>query len=523
MGLLRRVSIICLAALAGMVVEGTSSVNAGSDHEPESGSHDVSTPRLAVIALAQQHISVYGANGKMMEARVSTGRKGHDTPAGIYGVLDKEEEHHSNLYDDALMPFMQRLTWSGIAMHAGALPGYPDSHGCARLPYGFASQLYEATKLGMRVVIVREDIIPAIIEQPEMFTPPSERWPLYFPASLDESEVRAHLQAVKEAKRAEADAVKQREQEVRSTAEEKAAEAQSAVAFREKARKSLAHLEAKFHSDDRPATNATSNSEDVRVRIDARIRAARSQLEAAIAQAQAKLSDAKRMEEAIRAVAFRAKTAEEAAEIARRNAWPISIFISRKSQRLYIRRGRAPVFESPITIRNPDKPIGTFVFTALSYTETPGRMKWNVVSMYKDAIEVEPDSDSRPGSRKRLPAQPADITGARNALSRLVIPQGAIDHILTLPLPGASLIISDEELSADTGEDTDFIVFMSGEPQGGATSRIVSATQEDADDGSEKAQRKKGKSDSVFWQSRPDGDRDISLSRESTDLFGFLR
>jgi hypothetical protein len=111
---------------------------------------------LAIIALAQQRVTVYGASGKMMEGPVSTGATGHETPAGIYSILEKEEEHHSNLYDDASMPFMQRLTWTGISMHSGVLPGYPASHGCTRLSYDFAQKLYQVTKPGMRVVIVRE-------------------------------------------------------------------------------------------------------------------------------------------------------------------------------------------------------------------------------------------------------------------------------------------------------------------------------------------------------------------------------
>src|SRR5271165_3023571 len=74
------------------------------------------TPRLAVIALAQQRVSIYGASGKLMEAPVSTGTTGHETPAGTYTILQKEEEHHSNLYDDASMPYMERLTWTGMAI-----------------------------------------------------------------------------------------------------------------------------------------------------------------------------------------------------------------------------------------------------------------------------------------------------------------------------------------------------------------------------------------------------------------------
>jgi hypothetical protein len=192
------------------------------------------------------------------------------------------------------------------------------------------------------------------------------------------------------------------------------------------------------------------------------------------------------------------------------------------TQHIYIRRGRAPVFESAITIHDADKPIGTFVFTALSYTKTPGRMQWNVVSMYKNATDIEPYSKTKHGSNRRRPPQPADVSGARNALRRLVIPQEAIDHIIRLPLPGASLIVSDEEPSNETGQDTDFIVFMSGEPQGGATSRVAFVNEEDGPGWSEQSQgHKRGSS---FSRSNPDAaGENLGGRRYFTfpDLFGF--
>ena len=99
-------------------------------------------PVLAVVSLSRQRVTLYDADGWIMRAPVSTGRTGYETPAGIYSILQKKVEHYSNLYDDASMPHMQRITWSGIALHAGALPGYPASHGCIRLPPRFAEQLY---------------------------------------------------------------------------------------------------------------------------------------------------------------------------------------------------------------------------------------------------------------------------------------------------------------------------------------------------------------------------------------------
>src|SRR5262249_37269705 len=97
-------------------------------------------PLMAIVSLSNQKITIYDADGWALRAPVSSGQTGYEPPAGIYSVLQKEEEHHSNLYDDASMPFMQRITWSGIALHAGPLPGSPASHGCIRMPYEFAQR-----------------------------------------------------------------------------------------------------------------------------------------------------------------------------------------------------------------------------------------------------------------------------------------------------------------------------------------------------------------------------------------------
>ena len=493
MGFTNLAAILCTAGFAAIALDGTSSANAmpSQQRERPTQSRAAGAPLLAIIALAQQRVSVYGASGKIMEAPVSTGVRGRETPAGIYSILEKEEEHHSNLYDDASMPFMERLTWTGIAMHAGALPGYPASHGCTRLSYRFAQELYQVTKPGMRVVIVREDIAPTETEQPEMFNRGRALEPDVSPFGINATrspsgaERQARLQAIKEAKLAEVEAAKRREVKARSAAAYKAAQATSAARLAGAAAANLARMEAALDAGERmPETvsKRTENNNVARTAMAARIQTARFQLQRAKLQAQAKRDAAAQAEEEAKRAAALSDEAAEAAEIARQNAWPLSIFISRKAQRLYIRRGREPVFEGPVTIRDPHKPIGTFVFTALGDAGAPGRMRWNVVSMYKNATAIEPYSEAKPASKKRHEAAPADVTGARNALQRLVIPQEALDHISAPLLPGSSLIVSDEETSGETGKDTDFIVYMSGEPQGGGAFRSIPVTEADAAD-----------------------------------------
>src|SRR6184192_120822 len=126
-------------------------------------------PIMAIVSLRDQRVTIYDATGWILRAPVSSGQKGRETPAGIFSVIQKEAEHYSNLYDDAYMPHMQRITWSGIALHGGPLPGYPASHGCVRMPFDFAARLFEATRLGLRVIVAPTDVAPVEIAHPVLF------------------------------------------------------------------------------------------------------------------------------------------------------------------------------------------------------------------------------------------------------------------------------------------------------------------------------------------------------------------
>jgi hypothetical protein len=110
-------------------------------------------PVTVVVSIPQQRAFVYRGEALVAASSVSTGKDGKETPTGIYPILQKNQNHKSNLYDSAPMPFMQRLTWDGIALHAGRNPGFPASHGCVRLPAGFAKKLFETTQLGTTVVV----------------------------------------------------------------------------------------------------------------------------------------------------------------------------------------------------------------------------------------------------------------------------------------------------------------------------------------------------------------------------------
>ena len=114
---------------------------------------DTGAPLMVIVNLSAQRAYVYRDGEPIAISTVSTGRPGRETPTGTFEILEKERMHHSNLYDNAPMPFMQRLTWSGLSLHAGNLPGHPASHGCIRLPAKFAEQLYKMTEPGESVVV----------------------------------------------------------------------------------------------------------------------------------------------------------------------------------------------------------------------------------------------------------------------------------------------------------------------------------------------------------------------------------
>ncbi len=127
-------------------------------------------PMLLIVNLETQHAVLYRNGLPIGASTVSSGRPGRETPTGVFTVLQKAVVHRSRTYDNAPMPFMQRLTWKGVALHAGQLPGYPASHGCIRLPAGFAKLLYGTTSLGMTVVIMNGPTAPLIAPTPELVT-----------------------------------------------------------------------------------------------------------------------------------------------------------------------------------------------------------------------------------------------------------------------------------------------------------------------------------------------------------------
>ena len=128
-------------------------------------------PMAVVVSLTEQRAYVYRNGIRVGVATISSGRKGYETPTGVFTILQKDKDHHSNVYDNAPMPYQQRLTWSGVALHAGGVPGYPESHGCVHLPTAFAEKLFAASNMGMTVVVSEAGDSPVQLVHPGPLSP----------------------------------------------------------------------------------------------------------------------------------------------------------------------------------------------------------------------------------------------------------------------------------------------------------------------------------------------------------------
>jgi len=454
---------LAIASLAALIAAGdhADATDRRSQYSVESNqSRTAGEPIMAIVSLHSQRITVYDTNGWIFRAPVSSGQKGRETPAGIFSVIQKEAEHYSNLYDDAYMPHMQRITWSGIALHGGPLPGYAASHGCVRMPFDFAARLFNATALGMRTIVAPTDVAPVEIAHPVLFRPKPGAGTLAAARTGEAEEAArkaaqarlASTTAFREVTRAMVPVRVAENLKLRTEAQLAAAEATLGSAI---------------------SAEAKEQAEGAKAQVVARIAELQMQLVAAKAELQPKLDAAAAAREAAAAAETARAAAAEAARQATRELEPVSVLISRKTQRLYVRQAFEPIFESPVTIADPDRRIGTHVFTAIGRSSDDSNLRWSVVSLdggrpRSDAIE--PDRRARGSTGRDVAPMRTDQDGAKAALDRLVIPQDALDHIAGIG-PRSSLIVTDEALSSETGKGTDFVVLMSGEPQGGIKSR----------------------------------------------------
>jgi hypothetical protein len=353
------------------------------------------------------------------------------------------------------MPHMQRITWSGIALHGGPLPGHPASHGCIRLPYDFARRLFDVSKLGMRVIVAPSDAAPIEIVHPALFPTQPGAGTV---AAARAAEAEAAASKADQARLAAATASGEAARATMRIAENLKFRAEAQLAVADRAVASAGSADVNEQTEDAKAKAATRTAE-----LEAQWVAAKAELQPKF-DAVASAREAAVTAENVRVVAV------EAARKAALDIEPVSVFISRKTQRLYVRRAFQPLLESPVTIQDADRPIGTHVFTAIKRTSSGVDMQWSAVSLSSGHPEAGANAPHGPTRGRRAQgAEPmaTDTGDPKAALDRIAFPQDALDRIAEIASPRSSLIISDEALSSETGKDTEFVVLMSGEPQGG--------------------------------------------------------
>lgn len=496
-------------------------------------------PLMLLVSLRKQRVRVFDGYGEITSSRISSGQPGFDSPTGVFSILEKHEYHESNIYEGAPMPFMQRITWSGIAMHAGVVPGYRASHGCIRLPASFAKSLFKQTSVGARVVITNDEMSPLKFEDDLLLKPlpaiaaaavqsmaPHDtrvaandvsgvgdaELPSFMPVTAAHAETAPAASPEPQKPRSRAEAAQMLNNKIqRMQAEMKAAEIQKAGAS-EKAQATLRPAQEAedrvkiarqpFEGVLRNATAADSarkaaiekfraymasatpivdpksriQFEDKEAELEDRIldltieadaaRAEAAKGEMVIADVQVTFAAAesaknRAIDEVKSAVAHlrAAQTALiEAQKDAARRERPLSVFISFKSQKIYVRQGFEPLIEAPINIADNPGAIGTHVLTAMDYDATGNRFSWRLISAQAPRLAQADQEQSKKRKQRDQSAPNLNDEAVRVALESFRIPQEIQDTIAELAKPGMSLIISDRDLSKETGKGTEFVV-----------------------------------------------------------------
>jgi lipoprotein-anchoring transpeptidase ErfK/SrfK len=459
-------------------------------------------PLFAVVSLSDQRISVYNADGLVARSRISSGMPGYRTPTGIFTIIQRNRYHRSNIYAGAPMPYMQRLTWSGIALHQGVVPGYPASHGCIRLPGSFAVDLWGMTRIGERVVVAQHDVSPEDFSHPRLPAPAMQPPPMVasgqgapplkpgsgqagagltqvatadqaVPAALTAPANPRLLNPMEYARELKAKAAADGAEAARAvkaaveTAAAKAAAARRAAADFRQALAAQERAEAKVAARAKAiATARTAEAAEVaetaKADAEAELAAAVRAVEAAQAAERRAAEEAREAQRAWREATRAVEEAEQLAKEATRRAAPVSVLISRKSQRIYVRQALRPVLDAPVTIRNPEAPIGTHLYIA-SAADADGRtLSWSVISVPSSnsagSAERAANAKKERGEGVKQEAR-AEPSNAAEALERVELAPDVSTRISELLWAGGSLIISDQPLSSETSAvGTDIVV-----------------------------------------------------------------
>ncbi|WP_371420982.1 L,D-transpeptidase [Tardiphaga sp.] len=444
-------------------------------------------PLVINISIERQTLRVFDANGLFAETPVSTGMRGHSTPMGVFSIIQKNKWHRSNIYSGAPMPYMQRITWSGIALHAGALPGYAASHGCIRMPMAFATKIWGWTRMGARVIITPGEISPAEFSHPLLAVqkpapvPVAAAAPQNVPTTpaADKVSVDAKPEdlglkpsatdrAKTQTQTADASNALAKPAPKTVMTDATPAKVEGTVKAAEPEIMTRRDLDAAIAKVVELPTPEVKSAETV-AEAPARIEAAKTEApktEVAMsgtAPVAAPAPDAKKDETRPADSARAEMPAALAADAPPKRIGQIAVLVSGKDGKLYVRQNFAPLFEMPIAIKPSDRPLGTHVFTARIDKDDAKAFHWTAVSL--PAVPRRADEDDNV-SRRRKSTGAVEVktrplpNSAAEALDRLTIPADAMAQITEALATGGSIVVSDQGIAAggETGQGTEFVV-----------------------------------------------------------------
>ncbi|MBX5195682.1 L,D-transpeptidase family protein [Rhizobium sp. NZLR10] len=387
-----------------------------------------------IVSKDRQSLAVYDGTEVVATSKVSTGKDGHTTPSGIFSVLEKQKYHESNLYSAAPMPFMQRLTWSGIALHeSNSVPRYPASHGCVRMPGAFAKMLYGMTEPGIPVIISDGQVAPQPIDHPTLFHRQAPA-PMLL---LSDVELRPSMPdspgtPVQVAMNDTAAMPMPAASPITAHEPEPPSEPISMLITRRTLRETIIDIQALlnqlgFSAGDPDGLLGPSTVQAIKTFKTLR--------PAEFVGDRSLVSDA-----LLREVYAAAGKGEP----------PNGVIM--------VRRVFKPIFEAPVTIADPGLALGTHFFTLHAVDETAGTADWL-------GITLENNLSRETMKRLGITNQESSIITGRpivRSLSRITIPEETRRRIDALIAPGSTLTISDTGLGRDTGDGTDFITITRG-------------------------------------------------------------
>ncbi len=434
-------------------------------------------PVQLIVSLPKQRIKVYQGTELVASSRVSSGKPGYSTPSGVFSILQKKPRHYSNLYGGAAMPNMQRLTWSGVAMHAsGSVPGYPASHGCVRLPPSFARQLFGFTKMGQHVIVSNEEDVkpeefshaklfqplprPAVVETEDDAQGTANDEPPARPVGDETKEIDVKLPETTPAKTA--DAVETAEPDQMDDGGSSVLVPEAAA---EAAEGDISSKVAGAGVEEPPETKeeASPLPSNSPFRILVTRRAGRERMQD-MQQMLANLGHAPGDVDGFIgrdtvAAIKRFQTSQGLAENGMMTDELVAQIyqVAGKEQptgHIYVRQDFGEIFSSPVKIQDFEKPLGTHFFTVMHHEDGAEKTSWTVVSL-KDRVRKR--RRSRRSRRQPEPLPAVNPPSASQALDRLEVPEELRTRISQRLRPGSSLVISDKGLGPETGKGTDFI------------------------------------------------------------------